>query len=281
MGIRMSKLKAIPKYIIEIVLTIILFVALWALWDFVIKESVVLSDQGLSTIGVALTTSVGVLTAIVVSFVLVIWQWSREARSSAFWRWKNALEQLVKFFDAKLKLLWDVRDEVEELTWKSAEVSLITPMPRDKFKELIDKVFSKLAKSDEELQEGKEPSKEEVLKQQAYMYLSNYLPVLTTANFEHRISHNAFKQILRLKGLLYKLLILLAASVLTVSISVTNMVAGVSDAFNAPLAVILFVWFIYVLIKLGREIRAIAFLENQFRKEVLSRKEAKGGDKIP
>ena len=269
----MEKLKVIPRFATEITLTIILFVALWALWNFVIKESVVLSDQGLSTIGIALSTSIGVLTAIVVSFVLIIWQWSREARSSAFWRWRNALDKLVEFFDAKLGLLWDICDEVKELSEKSAEVSLITPMPRDKFKELIDKVFSKMAKSDEELQEEKEPSKEEVLKQQAYMYISNYLPVLTTANFEHRISHNAFKQVERLEGLLYRLLALLSASVLTVAVSVTNASKGISDVFNAPLAVILLIWFVYVLVQLGRKIGAIVFLEKQFREEKLNRKE--------
>lgn len=269
----MKRLKIMPKLAREIIITVISYVVLCVLWSFFIGEYIVLSDQGLSTIGIALSVAGGVLTAIVVSFVLVIWQWSREARSSAFWRWRNALDQLVKFFDVNLEVLWEIREEIAELTLESSAVSLVSPMPRDKFKELIDKVFSKMAKSDEELQEEKEPSKEEVLKQQAYMYISNYLPVLTTANFEHRISHDAYKQILRMEGLLYRLLILLAASVLTVAISVTNTSVGVSDAFNAPLVVILLIWFVYVLVQLGREIRAIVFLEKQFREEKLNRKE--------
>ncbi len=269
----MKKLKIMPKLAREITITVISLVVLCVLWYFSIGEYIVISDQGLSTIGIALSTSLGVLTAIVVSFVLIIWQWSREGRSSAFWRWRNALEQLIKFFDAKRKLLWDVWDEVEELTLKSAGVSLMTPMPRGELKGLIDKVASKLSKSYEELPEGKKPSTEEVVKQQAYMYLSSYLFILATANFEHRISHGAFKQVLRMEGLLYRLLILLAVSMLTVAISVTNTSLGVSDAFNAPLVAILLIWFVYVLVQLVREIRAIVFLEKQFREEKLDRKE--------
>jgi hypothetical protein len=87
----MKKLKKIPRFYWEIIFTVILFVVLWALWSFVIKENVVLSDQGLSTIGVALSTSVGVLTAIVVSFVLIVWQTSRRDRNESFLRWRNTL----------------------------------------------------------------------------------------------------------------------------------------------------------------------------------------------
>ena len=276
----MDKLKTIPRLAKEIIITALSFVVLLAFWNFVVKEYAILSDQGLSTIGMALSVAGGVLTAIVVSFVLVIWQWSREARSSAFWRWRNALDQLVKFFDVNLEVLWGIREEIAELTLESSAVSLVSPMPRNKLKELINKVDDKLPNVEEEQKEIKEPSDKEIAYHQACMYVSGYLTVLLTAGFEHIISHDAYKQILRLEGLLYKLLILLAASVLTVAISVTNTSVGVSDTFNAPLAVILFVWFIYVLIKLGLEIRANVFLEKQFRKEVLSRKEAKEGDKI-
>ena len=104
----MKKLKAIPRFVTEIAFTAIMLMALWALWNFVVHEHILLSDQGLSTIGLALSTSLGVLTAIVVSFVLITWQSSRQERSTSFWRWRNSLHQLSDCFDANLEVLPEI-----------------------------------------------------------------------------------------------------------------------------------------------------------------------------
>ena len=148
----MDKLKKkLPRFVQEIIVTAISSVGLWALWSFAIKEFT-FSDQALSTIGLALSTSAGVLTAIVVSFVLITWQSSRRERSSSFWRWRNVLHQLVDSFDANLEVLWEIREEVLELTQASSEVALLAPMPRDKFKQLSSKVSDKATKVAEKLQ---------------------------------------------------------------------------------------------------------------------------------
>jgi hypothetical protein len=263
----LDKLKAIPRFVWEIILTAILYMALWVLWDIILKEYIVLSDQGLSTIGLALSTSVGVLTAIVVSFVLITWQSSRQERSTSFWRWRNTLLQLSDSFDADLEVLSEIVEDVINLTWASAEVSLISPMPRGKFKELSSKVWNKATEVMEKLQGIKEPSKEEVAKGRAYSGITNHLVHLTTANFEHIVSHNLYRRVLSLRRLLYRLLAVLIVSILVVAIGVTSTSIGISDIFNAPLAAILIAWVIYVLINLGREIKRVSMLEDEFRRQ--------------
>lgn len=69
----MNRLKIMPKLVKEIIITVISYVLLCLLWYFLVGEYIILSDQGLSTIGIALSTSIGVLTAIVVSFVLILY----------------------------------------------------------------------------------------------------------------------------------------------------------------------------------------------------------------
>jgi len=263
----MKNIKKVPKFYWEIISTIILYALLVVLWNFGINEDIVLSDQGLSTIGLALSTSIGVLTAIVVSFVLMIWQSSRQERSTSFWRWRNILRQLVEFFDTKLEVLWEIKEEVANLTLESSGVSLITPMSRGKFKELINKVDDKMASLSKEVQEIEDPSKEEVEKHHAFMYISDYLVTLTTAHFEHNLSHYLYRRVVSLRGLVYRLLMALIISILIVVIGVTDTSILISDTFNAPFAAVLIAWVIYVLILLGREIKRISLLEDEFRKQ--------------
>jgi len=264
----MDKVKAVPRFIKEIILTVISYVLLWVLWNFILKEYIQLSDQGLSTIGLALSASLGVLTAIVVSFVLITWQSSRQERSAAFWRWRNALHQLVEFFDTNLEVLWEIREEVTQFTFEASAVSLISPMPFKKLKELSDKIGGKIEKVKKELQGIKKPSKEEVAKGRVYMVdMTNYLVVLTTANFEHRLAHYSYTRVLSLRGLLYRLLVVLTASILGVAIGVISTPKEIPDISNAPLAIVLIGWFIYVLVHLGREIKRVSRLEDALRRQ--------------
>lgn len=251
----------------EIIFTSIFYIVLLALFLLVIKERVILSDEGLSTIGVALSTTVGVLTAIVVSFVLIIWTWSRQQRSTGFWRFRDALHQLSDSFDANLEVLPEIVKDIIKLTWEAAAASLVSPMPYDRFKKLSNKVWSKLTEVIERLQGIKNPSDEQVEKGRAYKDIGNYLVVLTTANFEHRIGHNAYDQILRLLGLLYRLLAVLTVSIVTVATSVTTTSKGIPDVFNVPLVIVLIGWFVYLLILLGIEMAGFTRLEARFRRE--------------
>ncbi len=263
----MKKLKAIPRFVTEIAFTAILYVALWILWYFILKEYIVLSDQGLSTIGWALSTSLGVLTAIVVSFVLITWQSSRQERSTSFWRWRNSLHQLSDCFDANLEVLPEIVGDIIKLTWEAAAASLVSPMPRDRLKEYNIKVWNEITKVAEKLQGIKEPTNEQVAKGRAYSDIGTHLVNLTTANLEHTISHYLYRRVLSLRGLLYRLLTVLIASILVVAIAVTTVSVGISDIFNAPLAAILIGWIIYVLIHLGREIKRVSLLEDEFRRQ--------------
>ena len=249
----MGKLKTIPRFTTEIALTVILYVALWALWNFILKEYVVLSDQGLSTIGIALSTTLGVLTAIVVSFVLIIWQFSRKERSDNFLRWRNALEQLDKFFAENAKSLEAILLELSELILVSHRVSPYNPMPLKKFEELFKKVEDKL-------------QEEKWTQPDTYKQISNYLWLLLAAGIEHIISNNMYLRILNLRGLLYRLLAVLMAGVIVVALGNTAASLVISDVFNIPLAAVLIAWFIYVLICLGIEIKRISRLEDEVRK---------------
>ncbi len=263
----MNKLKAIPKFAIEVALTIILYAILWALWNFIIKENVVLSDQGLSTIGLALSTSLGVLTAIVVSFVLITWQSSRQDRSTSFWRWINSLHQLSDCFDANLKVLPEIVGDIIKLTSEASAASLVSPMPRDRLKEYNIKVWTEITKITEKLQGIKEPTNEQVARARAYKDISNHLVVLTHANFEHNLAHYLYRRVLGLRGLLYRMLVVLIVSILVVAIGVTATSMQVSDIFNAPLATVLILWVIYVLIRLGLEIKRVSFFEDELHRQ--------------
>lgn len=263
----MKKLKAIPRFVTEITFTAILFVVLWILWDFILKEYIVLSDQGLSTIGLALSTSLGVLTAIVVSFVLITWQSSRQERSTSFWRWRNSLHQLSDCFDANLEVLPEIVGDIIKLTWEASKAALVAPMPRDRLKEYNIKVWNKITKVTEKLQGIKEPTDEQVARARAYKDISNHLVVLTHANFEHNLTHYLYRRVLSLRGLLYRLLVVLIVSILVVAIGVTTTSMQISDIFNAPLATVLILWVIYVLIHLGLEIKRVSFFEDELHRQ--------------
>lgn len=267
MGRSMKKLKAIPRFVTEIAFTAILFVVLWILWDFILKEYIMLSDQGLSTIGLALSTSLGVLTAIVVSFVLITWQSSRQERSTSFWRWRNSLHQLCDCFDANLEVLPEIKRDIMKLTWEASTAALVAPMPRDRLKEYNIKVWNEITKVTEKLQGIKEPTNEQVARARAYKDISNHLVVLTHANFEHNLAHYLYRRVLSLRGLLYRLLVVLIVSILVVAIGVTATSMRISDIFNAPLVAVLILWVIYVLTHLGLEIKRVSFFEDELHRQ--------------
>lgn len=262
----MGKLKTIPRFTTEIALTVILYIALWALWNFILKEYVVLSDQGLSTIGIALSTSIGILTAIVVSFVLITWQSSRQERSTSYWRWRDALLKLLDTFDVNVESLKEIAGDIVVLTTEASAAALIAPMPRDRLKELVPSTLNKVAAMLERLKSIKEHSKEDLKKGRAYNDIGTYLVHLATANLEHNISHYLYRRVLSLRTLLYRLLVVLIVSILIVAMGVTKPSVEIIDIYNMPIAAVLIAWVIYVLILLGREIRRISLLEEEFRK---------------
>jgi len=263
----MRKLKTMPKFTKEIILTVISYAVLCILWYFFIGEHIILSDQGLSTIGLALSTSLGVLTAIVVSFVLITWQSSRQERSTSFWRWRNSLHQLSDCFDANLEVLPEIVEDIMKLTWEAAEASLVSPMPRDRLKEYNIKVWNKITKVTEKLQGIKELTNEHVVKGRAYKDIGNHIVVLTHANFEHNLAHYLYRRVLSLRGLLYRLLVVLIVSILVVTIGVTTTSMQISDIFNAPLSAVLILWVIYVLTHLGLEIKRVSFFEDELHRQ--------------
>ena len=267
MGRSMKKLKAIPRFVAEIAFTAILYVALWILWYFILKEYIVLSDDGLSTIGLAISTSLGVLTAIVVSFVLITWQSSRQERSTSFWRWRNSLHQLCDCFGANLEVLPEIVGDIIKLTWEASEAALVAPMPRGRLKEYDIKLWKEIPKVLEKLQGIKEPSKEDLKKVRAYNDIGNPLVDLTHANFEHNLAHYLYRRVLGLRGLLYRLLVVLIVSILVVAIGVTTTSMQISDIFNAPLAAVLILWVIYVLTHLGLEIKRVSFFEDELHRQ--------------
>ena len=263
----MDKLKRIPRFCWEIAITVIMLMALWALWNFVVHEHILLSDQGLSTIGLALSTSLGVLTAIVVSFVLITWQSSRQERSTSFWRWRNSLHQLCDCFDANMEVLPEIVGDVIKLTWEASKAALVAPMPRDRLKEYDIKLWKEIPKVLEKLQGIEEPSKEDLKKVRAYNDIGNPLVDLTYANFEHNLAHYLYRRVLSLRGLLYRLLVVLIVSILVVAIGVTTTSMQISDIFNAPLAAVLILWVIYVLTHLGLEIKRVSFFEDELHRQ--------------
>jgi len=269
----MNKLKAMPRVAKEIILTVISYALLLVLWSFILKEYIVLSDQGLSTIGLALSTSVGVLTAIVISFVLIIWQTSRRDRSESFLRWRNTLHQLFEFYETNLEKLMEIREDVIVLTREAYEVASIAPMSFERCRELIPKLMDKITRDTEQLQDIKNPSNEQVEKARLLKYMGDYLVMLAHANFDHNIAHNLYKGLLRLRGLLYRLVFVLIVSLVVVTIAVTTTSAGISDIFNAPLALVLIVWVIYVLVHLGTEIKRFSHLEDEFQRQEAEAKE--------
>jgi hypothetical protein len=263
----MKKLKKMPKLAREIIITVISFVVLCLLWAFFIEKYIVIPDQGLSTIGIALSTSMGVLTAIVVSFVIIIWQTSRRDRSESFLRWKNTSQQLIQFYDANLEKFKEVQNEVMALTLEASAVAFRTPISFERFIELTSPLMDKIGKAAKLLGGIKNPSAEQVEKAKLYTYMSDYIVTLTHVNFEHNVAHNLYKGLLDLRGLLYRLLSLLILCVIVVAIAATTTTTEISDTFNAPLALILVGWAIYLLVRLGMEIKILTRLEDVFRRQ--------------
>ena len=263
----MKKLKSMPRYAKEITITVISYVVLLVLWYFFVGEYILLSDQGLSTIGIALSTSFGVLTAIVVSFVLITWQSSRQERSTSYWRWRDALLKLFDAFDSNKESLKEITKELMTITKEAAAAALIVPMPRDRLNELIPSTFNKIGEILNGLRLIKDPANEDIKKGRAYHDIDTCLIHLATANLEHTISHYLYRRVLSLRGLLYRLLVVLIVSILIVTMGVTKTSVEMLDIFNAPIAAVVIAWVIYVLIYLGREIRKISLLEEEFRRQ--------------
>ncbi|MFC1977997.1 hypothetical protein ACFLWS_07040, partial [Chloroflexota bacterium] len=185
----MQKLKAVPRFVTEIILTAISYSLLLVLWYFILNEYIMLSDQGLSTIGLALSTSIGVLAAIVVSFTLIVWQTSRRDRNESFLRWRNTLHQFFEFYDANMEKYEEIREEVMALTHEASAVASITPMSRSRFRELSSPISDKNTKDAEQSQTIRNPSPQQIEKALVGKYIGDYLVMLTHANFDHNMAH--------------------------------------------------------------------------------------------
>jgi len=207
-----------PRLVKEIIITVISFVVLYILWHFFFGEYIVIPDQGLSSIGIALSTSIGVLTAIVVSFALIVWQTSRRDRSESFLRWRNTLHQFVEFYDANLEKLTEYSKEVIPFTYEAHAVATMAPMSLDRYRKLTLTIVGKLTEGAKQSQNIKNPSVEQLAKLKARKYLGDYFVLLTHANFDHNVAHNLYKGLLDLRALLYRLLSLLIACIVVVAI---------------------------------------------------------------
>ena len=154
-----------------------------------------------------------------------------------------------------------------KLTWEASAAALVAPMPRDRLKEYDIKLWKEIPKVLEKLQGIKELSKEDLKKVRAYYDIQNPLVDLSSANFEHNLAHYLYRRVLGLRGLLYRMLVVLIVSILIVAIAVTTTSMQISDIFNAPLAAVLIAWVIYVLIRLGLEIKRVSLFEDELRRQ--------------
>ena len=198
------------------------------------------------------------LTAIVVSFILIVWQTSRRDRNESFLRWRNTLHQLFEFYDANMENYEEIQEEVKALTWKASAVASIAPMSRNRCRELVSAINDKITDDAERWQNIKNPSAEQVEKARIGKYMGDYLVMLAHANLDHNMAHNLYKPLLRLRSILYRLLTILIASVIVVTMMVMETLARISEVFNAPLAIILIAWVMYVLIYLAIEVKRYA-----------------------
>lgn len=255
-----------PKIAKEIIITVISYGGLCLLCYFFVGEYIMISDQGLSTIGIALSTSLGVLTAIVVSFALIVWQTSRRDRSESFLRWRNTLHQIFEFYDTNLEKLMEIREDIMVLTYEASEVASITPMSLERFKQLTSNIIRILTEDAKRILEIRNPTEEQLEKAKLGKYLMDYLVMLAHASFDHNVAHNLYLGLLLLRGLLYRLLCILGVSIVLVAITVTTTTVGISDVFIAPLAIVLILWVIYLLVHLGIIIKKFTRLEDEFRR---------------
>ena len=260
-----------PRFVKEIIITVCSYIVLCLIWYFFVGEYITLSDSGLSTIGMALSASVGSLTALVVSFVLIIWQFSRKERNDNFFRWKETLNQLHNYYEKNGKLIKSIYLELSYLHMKCSSVSLIRPMTTEHDKLFIkfEEKFQKENLAQLNALSGKDKSRPVnviIEKNMILNQVSYYLTLLETAGVEHRASHNLYVRILSLRRLLYRLLVVLASGVSVVLLANVGTSLGILDMFNMPLTIILVSWFIYVLVCLGSEIKRVSRLEEEFKK---------------
>ena len=259
-----DKLKAMPRFVKEIISAIVLCAVSYLSWVFAVQGYIGLSDQGLLTIATALSATMGVLTAIVISFLFIIWQSSHQGRDTAYWHWRDSLERLCDLFDTKLEVLWDIREEVSNFTHNAKAVSIVTPMSSKDIIEIKDKLLDKISAILNSMQGIAQPTEEDLIRGRAYNDVGTYLTDLITANFSHRLSHERYRMILDLKLLAYRLLALLAASLMLVGVTASTSSTGIPDTFNPPAAIILIGWCMYLFIWLGYEMRKATALEERF-----------------
>lgn len=237
------------------------------MWYFSFGKSFVISDQDLANIGSTLSTSIGVLTAIIVSFSLLVWQTSRRDRSESFLRWRSVLNQLFEFYDAHMEEIFEIKDDIKNLTWEGAAVSAISPMSRERCKTLVSITFDKITRQSEQDMNIKNLTKEQLFRAKAGTYITNYLVLLVHANLDHNIAHNLYKGLLRLRGLLYRLLFILIISITVTFIANVRTSFQISDTLNIPIALVLIIWVVYVFIQLGFEVKKFTRFEDELRRQ--------------
>jgi predicted DNA repair protein MutK len=242
-----------PKFAKEIVITAISYTVLCLLWYFFLGEFITLNDQSLSTIGLALSAAVGGLTAIVVSFTLIVWQLSRRDRSDNFIHFRETLDRLDNVFSENVGSLMGMLPELSRLLLVAHRVSAVNAMPIEKITELFNAVEEKL--------QVEKFNQVEVCKK-----ISNLLTPLLSYCIAFTVSCNMVSTVLRLRRLLYRLLAVLIAGVTFVALANTATSLAVSDTINLPLVAVLIAWFIYVLVSLAREIKRISWEEDELKK---------------
>jgi len=139
-------------------------------------------------------------------------------------------------------------------------------MSPEKFKESSSGISSAMEPDILRATQGIEQvSTEDVKKYRTYMDVEFLIANLANANLSHNMSHNSYDIILRLRDLIYRLLAVLGASVLLVSVAASTALEDVSDVFNASIAITLVCWTLWLLCGLGREMKRVVAFEKQVR----------------
>ena len=125
--------------------------------------------------------------------------------------------------------------ELTRLLSAAHRVSQVNPMPL----KLLTEIFTEV---EEKLQTEK-------LKQiEVCRKISDLLTPLLGYGIGHIEGHSMVNQVLRLRGLLYRLLSVLIAGIAIVALANTATSLKIPDELNFPLILILIVWLFYVLI---------------------------------
>ena len=155
---------------------------------------------------------------------------------------------------------------------EAAKVTVVESMSPEKFNEISSGVSKAMEPDILRATQGIEQfsTEEDVIRYRAYMEVLTLIANLANARLSHNVSHELYKTILNLLKLIGRLVIVLGASVLLVLVAASTALDGISDALNAPIAITLIGWILWLLVCLFREIKGAVRLEEQIHSAALS-----------